>query len=68
MLEILKIHGNVEFGLRKWPPKNGPKHEFSKIGFSPVKSAIAKVWETNTFFARPGPLGVLLGRKKNGTR
>ena len=31
MLEILKIHVNVEFGLRKWPPKNGPKHEFSKI-------------------------------------
>ena len=64
MLEILKIYENVVFGLRKWPPKNVPEHEFSKMRSSPVKNAIAKVWDKNTFFARPGPLRVRLGRKK----
>ena len=61
MLEILKIHENVVFGLRKWPPKNVPEHEFSKISFFPHEKCNSPSLEKKHVFcmagASRGPFG-----------
>ena len=83
-LQTMTSPGESEFrGLNAWNPQNiwkcrvwTPKMHPQKSSrtyifknmFVPRENEIAKVREKNTFFARPGPIGVRLGRKKNYRR
>ena len=64
MLEILKIYENVEFGLRKCPPKNLPEHIFSKICSSPVKMKLPKSGKKIRFLHGRGLSGSVWDEKK----
>ena len=64
MLEILKIYENVEFGLRKWPPKNLPEHIFSKIRSSPVKMKLPESGKKIRFLHGRGLSGSVWDEKK----